>query len=71
MAKVNQEFASLTLVEKTMIPTEEYRELLITKGKYEELKELKDKIFSILTPNEVKSLLKFDHLIKKKEVDKI
>lgn len=59
------------LEKKIWISEEEYHELLITKGKYEELKAITDKIFSLLTPNEIKNIVKFDHLLKKKDIDKI
>lgn len=59
------------LEKKVWVSEEEYHELLITKGKYEELKEITDKIISLLTPNEIKNIVTFDHLLKKKDLDKI
>lgn len=47
------------------VSSSEYYELLTIKGRYEELKEMIDKIHSMSTPNEVKSI--FSSLFKKKE----
>ncbi len=47
------------------VSSSEYYELLTIKGRYEELKEMIDKIHSMSTPNEVKSI--FSLLFKKKE----
>lgn len=47
------------------VSSNEYYELLTIKGRYEELKEIIDKIHSISTPNEVKSI--FSSLFKRKD----
>lgn len=47
------------------VSSSEYYELLTIKGRYEELKEMIDKIHSMSTPNEVKSI--FSSLFKKKD----
>lgn len=47
------------------VSSSEYYELLTIKGRYEELKEMIDKIHSMSTPNEVKNI--FSSLFKKKE----
>lgn len=47
------------------VSSNEYYELLTIKGRYEELKEMIDKIYSMSTPNEVKSI--FSSLFKKKD----
>lgn len=46
------------------VSSNEYYELLTIKGRYEELKEMIDKIYSMSTPNEEKSI--FSSLFKKK-----
>ncbi len=69
MARRIEEF-NIVPEKRLWIPEDEYHNLLIIKGKYEELKEITDKIFSLLTPNKVKEILKFNHILNKKEIDK-
>lgn len=52
------------------VSSNEYYELLTIKGRYEELKEITDKFFSLLTPDEIKQILTFDHILNKKEKEK-
>ena len=60
------EDCNIVFEKRLWILEDEYYNLLITKGEYEELKEITDKIFSLLTPNEVKEILKFNHILNKK-----
>lgn len=53
------------LEKQVWVSANEYYELLTIKGRYEELKEIIDKINSMSTPNEVKSI--FSSLFKKKD----
>jgi hypothetical protein len=56
----------ISVLEKHIwVSSSEYYELLTIKGRYEELKEMIDKIHSMSTPNEVKNI--FSSLFKKKE----
>ncbi len=50
--------------EMIMIKKSEYKDLLITQGKYEELKYISNQIFSLMTPNDFKIVC--DHILTKK-----
>lgn len=52
------------LEQKIWVSANDYYELLIIKGRYEELKEMIDKAYSLSTPNEVKNIFSF---LKKKD----
>ena len=55
--------------EMIMIKKSEYKDLLITQGKYEELKHINNQIFSLITPNDFKIV--YDHLLTKKDIKEL
>lgn len=55
--------------EMIMIKKSEYKDLLITQGKYDELKHISNQIFSLITPNDFKILC--DHILTKKDIKEL
>lgn len=50
------------LEKKICISEKEYYSLVMIKGKYKELKSIIDKLFLILSPNEIKNILDLEQL---------
>lgn len=66
---IDREIAGLEPIvkeEMILIRKDEYKDLLIIQGKYEELKHLNNQIFSLITPNDFKLIC--DHILTKKDI---